>query len=206
MATSNLPGQTVSLRVTALETPRIIRHCLRCGRQSRFACSDRFRLNAHQRRIDIWLIYRCLQCQTTWNCPLFSHCRPGDIGETLYNQFQVNDRATAWRYAFDAERFRRLHLSVDFAVPYRAVYHPVAPSIDGTHNVNLALELIWPCHVRLDRLLASTLDISRAQVQRWLKQGRLSIYPVLPHVLRKSAQNGQFIVINRAGDPRKKTR
>ncbi|ETX03299.1 DUF1062 domain-containing protein [Candidatus Entotheonella palauensis] len=198
MARSNLSGQTVRLRVIALETPHLIRHCLQCGRQSRFVSSDRFRMNAHQRQIDVWLIYRCQRCETTWNCPLFLRCRPGDLDEALYHQLQVNDRAAAWRYAFDAERFQRLHIPADFAVPYRTEYDPVAPAIGEGHHVNLELELTMPCQVRLDRLLAGALDISRTQVQRWLKQGRLDVHPNRPQALRKVAQSGQCIVIRQA--------
>ena len=192
---SQFAGQTVHLRVIALETPRIVRHCIGCGQQSRFVSSDRFRLNANQRLIDVWLIYRCLQCETTWNYPLLSRCRPQDIGAALYHQLQANDQAVAWRYAFDAQRFQQLHISADFAVPYRVEYHPEAPAIDRGHPVNLLLELVAPCHVRLDRLLAGALDISRTQVQRWFKQGRLGVYPEAPQALRKPAKSGQLIAI-----------
>ncbi len=43
-------------------------------------------------------------------------------------------------------------------------------------TVNLVLELVLPYHLRLDRLLASILDISRTQLQRWFVQGRIGVY------------------------------
>ena len=195
MTSAPLTPSAVRLYVIALETPPLIRHCRRCGPQSRFVGSDRFRLNAHQQRLDVWLIYRCSRCETTYNVPILSRCRRRDIGEALYQQFLRNDPETAWRYAFDAERLHRLHIPADFAVPYRVAFHPAAPRWDPTEPVTFTTELIWPCQVRLDRLLASALSLSRPQVQQWVKAGRLRILPERSQVWRKPAQSGQCIVM-----------
>jgi hypothetical protein len=107
----------VSWRVVALETPRVWRHCAACNQTCRFASSDLFRLNAQQRKVDVWLLYRCTVCDATWKCLIFTRCTPEAIGADLYARCQHNDRATAWMYAFDLRGLRRLGVRVDAAVP-----------------------------------------------------------------------------------------
>ena len=63
-------------RVVPLEPPRVIRRCAHCNAPRRFVSTDRFRLNAQQRRLDVWLLYRCVVCAATWKHPLFERCRP----------------------------------------------------------------------------------------------------------------------------------
>src|SRR5690348_3871439 len=47
-------------------TPHIIRKCARCN-ANRFASSDKFRVNAHKKIIDVWLIFKCVSCDYTLN-------------------------------------------------------------------------------------------------------------------------------------------
>src|SRR5262249_20152834 len=84
-------------RVVPLETPAVLRHCTKCRKLSRFVCSETFRLNAQQRKVDVWLVYRCAICETTWNCTIFSRCVPEEIDAELYQRLQNNDQDAAWR-------------------------------------------------------------------------------------------------------------
>ena len=196
MASKPVASSPASLRVIALDTPRLMRHCMPCGGQSQFVCRERFRLNAHQQRLDVWLIYGCSRCEATYNYPIMSRRRRRDLGDALYHQFLLNDRETAWRYAFDAERLRRLRIPADFAVPYETAFHPAIPRWSPTEPVTFTLQLTWPCQARLDRVLASALSLSRSQVQQWVKTGRLRAFPERAHVWRRPAQSGQSVVID----------
>ena len=48
-------------------TPQVRRNCPKCGEKAHFINSEKFRVNANGSHIDIWLIYQCNQCKSTWN-------------------------------------------------------------------------------------------------------------------------------------------
>lgn len=81
-------------------TPIIIRKCARCEKK-RFVSSDKFRINANKKVIDVWLIFKCIICENTLNISIISRKTISSIDQTLLNDFFKNDKALAYRYAFD---------------------------------------------------------------------------------------------------------
>jgi hypothetical protein len=196
MAAVSLRDDAASWRIVPLATPRVWRYCPHCQARRPFACSDKFRLNANQQKVDVWLIYRCVDCDKTWNYTLFTRCTPQHIGSTLYQKFQQNDQDTAWAYAFDRARLQRLGGRVDAAVPVRVhrILHAGSPRQGNEHRI--VLELPYPCAIRLDRLLASELGVSRACLAWGLDCGLLRVFPDDQQPLRKPIQHGQILVIH----------
>src|SRR5262247_3658903 len=86
--------------VVALEAPRVDRRCPRCGGPRRFVSSDKFRINAQKRRLDVWLIYKCEACDFTWNLTVLERVLPEEIDAGRYRRFLDNDREEAWACAF----------------------------------------------------------------------------------------------------------
>ncbi|MHB9361041.1 DUF1062 domain-containing protein [Mesorhizobium sp. LNJC403B00] len=66
-----------------------------------YRCSDKFRVNANGKRIDVWLIYRCIDCDNSWNFGIFERCNRRDIEHALLAALESNDPALARRHAFD---------------------------------------------------------------------------------------------------------
>jgi hypothetical protein len=100
--TQNLVEETCSTwTLVPLATPRVWRCCPHCGQPRPFESSGRFRLNANKRRVDGWLIYRCPQCDATWNREVVARRSPREIDADLLSRLEQNDAETAWRYAFD---------------------------------------------------------------------------------------------------------
>ena len=83
------------------DAPIHSRHCSKCKKASRFACSGKFRVNANGKHLDVWLIYRCERCNTTWNQEIYARVKPSRIDKELYQAFLENDWDTALRYAGD---------------------------------------------------------------------------------------------------------
>ena len=179
-------------RVIPLHTPRVLRHCPKCGVLRRFASSDKFRLNAQQVKVDVWLIYKCLECDCTWNCPILERRTVKQIGSELYERFQQNDRDLAWSCAFDYALLSRLRVNVDSGVD-------VEVECGGTESMgpekSIRIELTYPGVIRLDRLLGRQLKVSRTCLQEWHDSGRLRVCPEEKHALRKTARTGQIIFL-----------
>jgi hypothetical protein len=185
----------VCWRILPVITPRVLRHCSHCGTTRQFACSDTFRVNANQRKIDVWLIYRCVDCDCTWNRTIFTRSTPEEIGPVLYRHFQDNHRETAWHYTFDLAQLHHLGVRCDATVPVRVERFPRdEPSTDKDGQI-IRLELPYPCEVRLDKLLAGELGVSRSCLQRWGDQGLIRVWPADKAALRKPIKNGQVVTI-----------
>jgi hypothetical protein len=195
VARNHAQGLEVCWRIIPLRTPHVLRHCTKCGTRSRFASSDKFRLNAQQRKVDVWLVYQCLVCAQTWNCAIVTRQSPEDIGADLYQRFLHNDRALAWGYAFDAGLLHRAGARLDATVDVR-VEQSVPPGLAGlagSHRIRLALD--YPCTLRLDRLLADVLQVARASIHRWYERGLLQVWPAEPRPLRKPIRHGQVLCL-----------
>lgn len=171
------PG--VAWRVVPLRTPHVLRACPRCGGQRPFASSDRFRVNASGRRLDVWLVYRCTACDFTWNLTVVERSAPEAIGAARLEAFHRSDAAVAWSCAFDAALTRGAGVRLEPSTPVRVERDPVPAGV-----VTLRLALPFPVQIRLDRLLAQELGVPRS---------RLPAHVAPPRALRRSVFDGQIV-------------
>ena len=52
---------TYQWQLIAHETPKLQKDCSRCA-NTEFVCSEKFRINSCKKMTDVWLIYKCTQC------------------------------------------------------------------------------------------------------------------------------------------------
>jgi hypothetical protein len=160
-------------------TPHVVRSCPRCGCARPFVSSDRFRVNASGRKLDVWLIYRCAHCDFTWNLTVLERMTPETIGPPRLAAYHDNDRETAWRCAFAVQ--------TDDDVPVRVERAPLPPA---PATIAIRFELVHEVKVRLERLLANELGLSRSQVARNVEDERM---------LRRPVRNDQVVVVRITG-------
>lgn len=82
--------------------PLVVKHCKKCGKEENFYCTKKFRVNAQSKSLDVWLIYSCLACNTTWNARVYAHVSPQALSKEQLNGFLENSHALVERYAMDA--------------------------------------------------------------------------------------------------------
>jgi hypothetical protein len=154
----------------------------------------KFRTNAQKKRIDVWLIYRCLACDEVWNRPLFERVGIGDIAPDAFDAIARNDPTLALRHAFDRTRLMRHgRLEERPEVSIRKSQEGECALTAG--GLTIALSLALPCGLRLDRLLTCGLGLSRAQLDRLYDAGALRLSPA---TLRTPIADGQSIAIDLA--------
>ena len=173
----SIPHADLVWRVATTEAPLVVKDCAKCSVRSRFVCSEKFRVNAQQRSIDVWLIYRCTACDSTWNCRLIRRAAPTAIDPDLYAKFLSNDRDAAMRYAFDLALLKRNGVTAEYRGEVVLEGPELAPSAfaSGTARVLVSCELAgrW----RLDRLLAVKLGISRSRLEKLFDEGGIEVDP-----------------------------
>lgn len=160
----------VQWTVLSAETLRIERQCARCGRITPFVSTDRFRLNANGSRLDAWLIYMCRVCGNRWNRTLFERRPVRSLPPETIDALQKNDAGLARSFAAQVskrtDRYRSGNTET-FRIEAN-ILSLARPFEDG-----LELVLLNPANlrVRLDRVLAEGLSVSRSKVHRLSEMG-----------------------------------
>jgi hypothetical protein len=180
--------------------PRPLINCNRCGGARPYQCSGKFRVNANGKRIDVWLIYRCTGCENSWNFTILERRNRRDIEPTLLTALESNDPALARRFAFDAAGLReRVGRVEEFAdVTVRKTLLDGDPASATALRLELRLEGTTP--LRLDRLLASELGLSRSRLQALDDRRRVIIEPDGARALRKPVRDGSAVRVDLAGE------
>jgi hypothetical protein len=184
---------SVCWHITAQDIPRVRRHCAHCRGKQLFACSGKFRINAQKQRLDVWLIYRCSACEATWNYPIFERCGVNDIDAGLLAAMTANSPAAARRLASDVANLGR-YVNVVEPAPELLVEKRVegeAPA--DPQSLCITLSLPVPSGLRLDRMLATQLRLSRSLLPHLQAEGCLTITPPSRAALKRPLRDGQRI-------------
>jgi hypothetical protein len=176
-------------RIRPLELPRPWRYCASCATARAFVCSERFRVNANKKSLDVWLNYRCESCEDVWKFPLFERRTVSEIGAML-EAFAHHDRAAVWKYAFDVARLRPHVIRVDTDVRIEVERTALACDAESPEHFCIRFDVPFPCDIRLDRLLAGELGISRSELER-------SVSPEQRDALRKRVRDGQVYMLSK---------
>lgn len=156
-------------RIIYTELPTITRHCAKCGRDEEFICSGKFRVNAQQRSLDIWLIYRCAKCDSTWNARVFNHVPPQSLApETLHN-FTDNDAELARSYAMNCEFLRSNGAAVN-APPYEIA----GEYFDPDEPTELTIRSEASFAPRVSSIIRKRLCMGQAEFNRRVDAGLIS--------------------------------
>ncbi|OHV76086.1 DUF1062 domain-containing protein [Rhizobium sp. LCM 4573] len=175
--------------------PRPVLPCAGCGTAKPFRSSGRTRLNANGRRLDAWLIYKCVDCEKTWNRPIFERRNVRDIDPRTLEALQASTPEFVARLEFDMQVLRakasRIEESAEFEVRKR--------TISGTacwRRIGIALVLRFPVGLRLDRLLAAELGLSRSRLERLFAAGEIAIEPARKDALKRDVRNGTLVTLD----------
>lgn len=160
-----------------------------------FQSSGKIRLNANGRKLDAWLIYKCLVCEKTWNRPIFERQNVRDINPDIREALQSNDPEWIRAETFNLEPLRRKAQRVDEFDDYIIKKATLREAVDWT---KLVIELAAPIHTstRLDRLLALELRISRSQLQKLNDEGLLQATSDRANAMRRHIKNGTLVTID----------
>lgn len=178
--------------ITPTTTPKVQRHCARCKTERPFASSGKFRVNAQKKLIDVWLIYRCVDCDQTWNYPIYERQKVKTLLPDELNALMQNDAALTARYAHD--------LGGGVAGEVLLERRILQPATDVTQEIRISITA--PIGgMRLDRALAQGLSLQRTDVLSLAESGALTLEPSSAKALRRPACDGQEAAIDLARCP-----
>ena len=180
-------------------TPTLKRKCNHCN-CNRFYCSNKFRMNSQKRNIDVWLIYRCEECDSTYNLTILSRTKPELISKDLFLKFSENDENTAWQYAFSSETGRKNSVELYYSsVGYEIEHEPV--SIDDILDaddeiITFKVQTRFEFGLKLSSVVRLCLGISANQLNQMIEAEAI-FTPEGYQLKKRRVKNGDFVFIDR---------
>lgn len=157
--------------------PAPLRHCKKCNIRQEFVSSGQFRVNAQGKYLDIWLIYKCSCCSSTWNAAIYSRVNPGNLPPGMLSRFHSNDPSLAMQYAMDTG-FLRLN-GAQVQLPsyhvegqvFRLADSPASTGPDS--SMVLRIDNPYPLPLRVHAVLKSKLQLSQKRLDQLTQSGRI---------------------------------
>jgi hypothetical protein len=137
-------------------------------------------------------------CDKTWNRPIFERRNIRDINPTVLEALQSNDPNWIRAEAFNLETLRRKARRID-EFPEFEVRKVLLRDARDWEFLEIQLSVPFPTSTRLDRLLASELRISRAQLGALHESALLWTNPESTDILRRRIRTGTRVTINLSG-------
>ena len=182
---------TKEVTINPIEGQRIIRNCSKCGGKSTYINTENFRVNANGNAIDIWLIYQCEKCKTTYNLSIYERIRLKSLPLDDYEMYLANNQELAWRVSYDGAVLKRNHVEIDmekefYSIEVKEITEETTTekdsdidAIKGERTYQQILQISNPYRLRfrLDRILANLLGQSRTEIKRWFDEGKIVSLP-----------------------------
>jgi len=162
--------ETIRWEVAVSAPPEVLRACKKCGAKTAHLSSGLFRVNARKKSLDIWLIYRCARCKTTWNLPVFSRIGPKSIPGELLEDFLKNDPALALRCGLDMNLLRRN--GAECALP---PFEITGPAADLSREIRVKIGCETPLKIRLQKILRQKLGLSARSFEKAVLSGKVRL-------------------------------
>lgn len=160
--------QEVIWEVQYLSPPAVQRYCKKCGKKTNYTSSGLFRVNGQGQYLDVWLIYKCSNCDATWKSTIYSRINPKNLSPGLLEQFHTNDSILAEKYAMDFELLRR-----NGAVAGLPNYKVEGKEICLNTPIQLYIKCKYPSQIKVSAILRDKLSLSQRAYENMLTSGQI---------------------------------
>jgi len=162
-----------TLEIIAKNTPLIKKKCSHCN-CNRFYCSEKFRMNSQKKNIDVWLIYRCLECDNTYNVNILSRVKSDLLkNKELFQRFSENDTATSWEYAFSTEMGRKNNVELDFSSVEYEIHDDIISIVDllnqESDTIVFKIKCPYVFNIKLSLVIRKCLNLSANQLNHLIE-------------------------------------
>ena len=175
----------------------IIRNCPKCGRKTHYRNTKKFRINANGNRLDIWLIYQCVECKHTLNLAICERKKVSSITKEEYQCFLDNDEQLAETYGKNMQLFQSNKAVIDFD----RLRISLVKLHETTENIGFGEQLIitvknpYQMKIRSEKQIAMVLGLSRNQVKSLLDKKEIELVMELPQSVSFSISHCLFSMV-----------
>ncbi|WP_425471002.1 DUF1062 domain-containing protein [Streptomyces armeniacus] len=150
--------------------PVILRRCHACA-SGRFRASGKFRVNAHHKLLDVWLLARCTVCGETTKLTVLERTNVRSVRPELLDLLHHDDPGLTAELLRDPAVRRRNRIALDWDNAWRL--DTGAPDRPEDEAVEVSVRNPARIPVRPVRLIAEGFGLSRTEVERLLTEGNL---------------------------------
>lgn len=159
-------------KVQSLSLLSVVKYCKKCGKKNVFICSEQFRINAQRKNLDIWLIYKCASCNTTWNAEIASRITPQAISTARLEQFYNNDKELVKQYAMDSSFLQSL--GVEAGLPE---YSISGESFSLNEMVEIEIKNEYSLPIKISSVVREKLHLSQREYLQLVSDGQIESVP-----------------------------
>ncbi|MFD4523154.1 DUF1062 domain-containing protein [Streptomyces sp. NPDC058470] len=158
--------------------PLVIRRCHACASE-RFQASGKFRVNAHHKLIDAWLLTLCTACGETAKLTVLERVNVRSVRPDLLDRLHDNDLVLTAELLQDPVVQRRNRIALDWDNAWRldtgGSDHLDREASDHLDRevIDVSVRFAARIPVRPVRLIAEGCGLSRAEVERLITEGKL---------------------------------
>ncbi|WP_330317632.1 DUF1062 domain-containing protein [Streptomyces platensis] len=163
--------------------PTVLRRCRMCTSE-RFRPNGKFRVNAHHKLLDAWLLALCTACGDTAKLTLLERVNVRSIRPELLDRMHDNDPALAAELLQDPAVRRRNRIALDWDNAWRLDTggpdhldreggFPCSNEAGSLGKIDVSVRFAARIPVRPVRLIAEGCGLSRAEVERLITEGKL---------------------------------
>ncbi|WP_326671014.1 DUF1062 domain-containing protein [Streptomyces sp. NBC_01257] len=150
--------------------PLVLRRCHSCASGS-FRANGKFRVNAHHKLLDAWLLALCTTCGETTKLTVLERAHVRSIRPELLDRMHDNDPGLTAELLQDPVLRRRNRIALDWTDAWRLdTGQPDAPDRVA---LDVSVRFAARIPVRPLRLIADGSGLSRAETERLLAEGKL---------------------------------
>ncbi|WP_333738497.1 DUF1062 domain-containing protein [Streptomyces sp. IBSBF 2806] len=150
--------------------PLVLRRCHACASE-RFRANGKFRVNAHHKLIDAWLLVLCTVCGDTAKLTVLERTNVRSVRPELLDRLHDNDPGLAAELLRDPVVRRRNRIALDWDGAWRL--DTGGPDHPDREAIEVSVRFAARIPVRPVRLIAEGCALSRAEVERLVAEGRL---------------------------------
>ncbi|MEU3251706.1 DUF1062 domain-containing protein [Streptomyces sp. NPDC006997] len=156
--------------VTPTCLPAVLRRCPACA-SARFHANGKFRVNAHHKLLDAWLLVLCTGCGDTAGLTVLERAHVRSVRSDLLTRMHDNDPALAAELLQDPALRHRNRVALDWTGAWRL--DTDGPGHLDHEVIDVSVRFAARIPVRPLRLIADGCGLSRAETERLLADGGL---------------------------------
>jgi hypothetical protein len=150
--------------------PLVRRRCHTCASE-RFRASGKFRVNAHHKLIDAWLLALCTACGETAKLTVLERTNVRSVRPELLDRLHGNDLGLTAELLQDPAVRRRNRIALDWGNGWRL-------DTGGSDHlerevIDVSVRFAARIPVRPVRVIAEGCGLSRAEAERLIREGKL---------------------------------
>ncbi|MER6678234.1 DUF1062 domain-containing protein [Streptomyces sp. NPDC000983] len=150
--------------------PTVLRRCAVCA-SGRFRANGKFRVNAHHKLLDVWLLLLCSACGDTAKLTVLERMNVRSVRPELLERVHLNDPVLAGELLQDPVVLRRNRIALDWDNAWR-LDTGSSEHLDS-EVIDVLVRFAARIPVRPVRLIADGCGLSRAEAERAITEGKL---------------------------------